>query len=248
MATSLKSLCDKVLGASGFIVPTSYFSSLSPDDTQIAFCANEASDEIREKAPQIVRKAFSVTLTGDTTYPLPSDFLGYVPDTGYTVGRWDPILLPTSAQQWNEWVATNASSGLLVRVRFLAGLMQVIDPDVDSVIQFEYYSSLAWTDSTGATPKEQATEDTDLCLFDRRLMELGIKWRWKKEKGLPDWQIDQSAYLQQLAAWRARDQGARTLWFGDPMFNGCQSSVWASPQANIPAVLLEGGGPLLLEG
>lgn len=231
MATSLKALCDKVLGASGFLIPASYFSSISQDDVQMAYLANECTDDIREKMPQIIRKTFTQVLTSETSYPLPSDFLGYVPDTGYTDGRIDPILLPVSAQQWNEWQASNNPGGIQVRARFLAGELQIIEPQASSTIRLEYYSNSPWTDSTGTTPKEQATDDTDLCLLDRRVIELGIKWRWKKEKGLQDWQVDQSAFVAQLNAWRGRDQGARTLYSADPMYPSPQpyTNLWVSP-------------------
>lgn len=215
MPVSLKAICDKVLGESGFQIPTAYLgSSLSPDDAQMAYIANAAADGIREKAPQVIRKMGTVTLTVATSYDLPTDFLGYVPDTAYTEGRLDPVLLAT-ASQWNEWIANSNPGGIQVRARFLAGKLQIIQPESGTVITYEYVSNSPWTDATGLAAKEQATVDTDLCLIDRRLMETALKWRWKKEKGLPDWQVDRSDYVQQLNSWRARDQGARTLQFGD---------------------------------
>lgn len=217
MTASLKALCDKVLGESGFMVPTAYIGSLSTDDVQMAYLANAAADDIREKAPQAIRKFGSVTLSAATSYALPTDFLAYVADTAYVEGRLDPVLLPTSAPQWNEWLANSSGAGIHVRARFIAGRLEVLEPESGAVIRFEYISNAPWTDSTGVTAREQATVDTDLCLLDRRLMETAIKWRWKKEKGLEDWQIDQQVYLQQLNAWRGRDQGARVIQFGEPM-------------------------------
>ena len=216
MSTSLKALCDKVLGESGFLVPTAYLGSLSPDDEQMAYLANAAADDIREKAPQIIRKTGTFTLTGATSYNLPADFLAYVPDTAYTDGRLDPVLLPVSPAEWAEWLANNNPGGIQVRARFLGGTLQVIEPEAGTTLRYEYVSNAPWTTSDGVTAKEQATADTDLCLIDRRLMETAIKWRWKKEKGLQDWQVDQQVYQQQLNAWRARDGGSRTIQFGGP--------------------------------
>lgn len=230
MAASLKALCDKVLGESGFAVPSGYFSSLATDDVQMAYLANAAADDVREKSPQAIRKTGTVTLTAATAYALPSDFLAYVPDTAYMDGRLDPVLLPVSASQWNAWLANDNPGGIQVRARFLGGQLQVMDPIADAVLRFEYVSNAPWTDASGATAKEQATADTDLCLIDRRLLEVMIKWRWKKEKGLPDWQIDQQLAAQQLNAWRARDQGARTIVFGEPPFGdgSPHTNLWVS--------------------
>lgn len=230
MPVSLKALCDKVLGESGFMIPTAYFGGLNPDDVQMAYLANAATDAIREKAPQVIRKTATFALTAATSYPLPSDFLGYVPDTAFTEGRLDPVLLPVSASQWNEWLANNNPGGIEVRARILGGELQVLDPEAGTTLRLEYLSNAPWTSSDGLTAKEQATEDTDLCLIDRRLIELALKWRWKKEKGLPDWQVDQADFAQQLNTWRARDQGARTLYFADPMYPDPQpyTNLWVN--------------------
>lgn len=231
MATSLKALCDKVLGESGFLVPTSYIGGINQDDVQMAYLANAAADDIREKAPQILRRQHSIALTTDTSYPLPSDFLSYVPDTAYTEGRLDPVYIPVDAATWANWLANNNPGGINVRARFLAGTFQVIEPNAGTVIRFEYVSSQPWTDASGDVSLEQATADTDLCLYDRRLMEQAIKWRWKKEKGLPDWQVDQTTWLQSLYAWMGRDQGARTLQFGEAMWPydpAPQTNLWVT--------------------
>ena len=80
-------------------------------------------------------------------------------------------------------------------------------------ITFEYESAHPWL--SGATPAETATSDTDVWRLDRRLLILGVKWRWKKEKGLEDWQVDAQQYQGYVNILRGRNEGARTLCFGD---------------------------------
>lgn len=215
MASSLKSICDQVMGESGFLLPAAYFGS-GEDSEQVAYVANAASDALREDSLQEIRKTGTVTLSSATSYTLPEDFLAYVPDTAFIDGRLDPVVLPTTPQEWNFMLASGTNPGLYYRARILGGTLQVINPNAGDVLRYEYVSNAPWTDSAGFNPKQRATADTDLCLFDFRTMVLGTKWLWKKEKGLPDWEIDQAAYARQLNSLRGRNSGARTLYDGGP--------------------------------
>lgn len=230
MAT-LKAILDQVLGESGFLVPTSYVGSGSPDDAQMAYLAGCASDMIREDSLQELRRTATFNLSTATAYTLPSDWLGYVPDTAYIQGRLDPVILPTSAQEWQQFLASGTSPGLYVRARILRDQLQIIDPTPGDVLQLEYVSNAPWT-SVAAMPLERATADTDDCLFDFRLMVTATKWLWKKEKGLPDWQVDQQSYARQANAVRARDAGSRTLQMSGPSLvhdNPPYTNLWVRP-------------------
>jgi hypothetical protein len=229
---SLKAILNQVLGESGFLVPASYIGSGAPDDEQMAYLANAASDMIREDGLQELRRTATFTMGAATAYTLPSDWLGYVPDTAYIQGRLDPVILPTTAQEWQQMLAAGTSPGLYVRARIMRGQLQVIEPQVGDVIQMEYVSNAPWTTADTVTAKERATLDSDLCLFDFRLMVDATKWMWKKEKGLPDWQVDQAKYLRQANAVRARNAGARTIVMGGPTLthdNPPYTNLWVRP-------------------
>lgn len=218
MAT-LQTILNQVLGESGFLVPASYIGSGSPDDEQVAYLANAASDLIREDDLQELRRTATFNLSTATVYTLPLDWLGYVPDTAYIQGRLDPVILPTTAEEWQWMLASGTSPGLYVRARLLRNTLQVIDPNPGDVLQLEYVSNAPWTPAPGgptSDPRQQAQADTDDCIFDTRLMVDCTKWLWKKEKGLPDWEIDQQKYLRQANAVRARNAGARTIIMGGP--------------------------------
>lgn len=218
MSTTLKAILDAVLLESGFAAPASYSAALNPDDLQMIALANAAGDELREMGLQPSIRQFSVALTTATTYTLPADFLAYVPDTGFIAGRLDPILLPTTPAEWALIRSGNELPGDTIRARFIGNRLEVINPSPGDVLQFEYSSDSPWTAADGTTAKESATLDTDLWWLDRRLLVMATKWRWKKEKGLPDWQPDFQAFQQHANAVRARNAGARTLCMGDPGF------------------------------
>lgn len=101
------------------------------------------------------------------------------------------------------------------RVRFIGGRVHVLDPVDGETITYEYLSAFPWR--AGSVNQELATADTDEWRLDRRLLALGVKWRWKKEKGMDDWQADQQLYQRHLSMLRGRDEGAKTIMFGDPL-------------------------------
>lgn len=78
---------------------------------------------------------------------------------------------------------------------------------------FEYVSSYPWQDGSGM-PKASATADTDVWTLDDRLIKLATKWRWKKEKGIEDWQVDQQLYQRHANLLRGRDAGSKAIRFG----------------------------------
>lgn len=214
MPTTLQAILNQVMGESGFTVPTSYVSSPNPDDLQLVYLANAAADEIREQGYQELIKQGSITLTAATSYALPSDFHSYVADTLHVEGRIDPGLLPTSPTDWAVIRAGQELPGETLRCRFIAGQLAVINPVSGDVVQFEYVSNAPFTDN-GGTPKETATADSDLWQLDRRLLVMATKWRWKKEKGLPDWDTDLQLFQRYANGLRGRNSGARTLTFGE---------------------------------
>lgn len=121
-------------------------------------------------------------MTTATDYALPADFHCYTSDTAYS-GTF-PARLPTTPQEWAAETAVGAPSANY-SVRFIGDRLHVKDPVDGETITYEYISSFPW--KAGSTNKELATADTDEWRLDRRLIVLGIKWRWKKEKGIEDW-------------------------------------------------------------
>lgn len=210
---SLKQILDAVMAESGFLIPPSYANSPNPDDVQLLHLANAASDEIRELSLSGARRFASVALDGLGSYSLPADFLAYIPDTAWVGSR--KVDLPTDPQQWAFLKATGVGFSQH-RARFIGAIKMLGDVSGET-LEFEYVSAYPW-ESDGAVPKEIATADTDNWLLDRRLLTLAVKWRWKKEKGVDDWALDQQLYQRYVSSLRGRDGGAQAIAFGDARY------------------------------
>lgn len=63
------------------------------------------------------------------------------------------------------------------------------------------YMTDYWVASTSGTLSNQWTSDDDILLFDDRLVQLGVRWRWLRQKGLPydDYLSEYEAYLSREA-------------------------------------------------
>ena len=129
-----------------------------------------------------MRDSASIILTAATDYALPEDFHAYISDTAYS-GTFQANL-PTSPQEWTRDEAIGTPSAHY-KVRFIGDRVHVADPISGETITYEYVSSSPWQAS--GVNQEAATADTDTWRLDRRLLILGVKWRWKKEKGIEDW-------------------------------------------------------------
>lgn len=146
------------------------------------------------------------------------------------VGRLETVCLPTHPAEWATWKSSGTLPGDTTYCRILGDRLEVLNPTAGEVLRFEYVSSAPWTAGDGVTPKETASLDTDLWQPDRRLLTLAVKWRWKKEKGLSDWQIDAQEFGSYANALRGRDNGARTITFsqGDWQPPAPYTNLWVS--------------------
>ena len=99
-------------------------------------------------------------------------------------------------------------------VRQIGGYLYIHEPDVGEVLTFEYLSNALFTDATGFTGKQRFTADTDIWLLDDDLLAMNFKWRWKKEKGLDDWQVDAAEWRTYARNYMAESRGARAISMG----------------------------------
>lgn len=222
---NLREILSAVMGESGFLVPDSFFGSTSPDDLQMCYLANRASSYLREQGYQKLIKRGTITLTSATSYALPSDYLEIVPNTSMIEGRIDAMDLPTDPSTWAYLQSVSSTSDYTVHARIINGEFAVFAPTVGEVVAFEYISNSPILDTDGTTYKQRFTADTDNWLLDDDLLILEIKWRYKKEKGIADWQTDMQEAAQYRNSVMARDKsgktigGSRYLLGGEPYTN-----------------------------
>lgn len=121
--------------------------------------------------------------------------------------------LPISLLGGQTWQALKAlaNTGPRYRYRVRGGKLLVNpSPAAGHTWAFEYISRNWLLGIDGVTYKQYATLDTDTLLLPEDLVLMGLRWRWKKEKGL-DYAEDMRTYEFQVKDALARDGGKQTL-------------------------------------
>ncbi len=115
---------------------------------------------------------------------------------------WDrtnklPIIGPLNDQQWQNLKAVT-TAGPRYSYRIRGGKLLISPtPTAGYTWAFEYMSVNWLLGANGTTYKQYATLDTDTILLPEDLVLMGLRWRWKKEKGL-DYAEDYQTYEIQV--------------------------------------------------
>lgn len=162
-----------------------------------------------------------------TKYAMPSDFQRIIDRTQWDKSKHWEMLGPESPQQW-QWLKSGyIATGPRIRWRILGNTFQIW-PGVSTseYLGFEYVSN-AWVTAQDGSAKTSFTADTDVSLYDDRLMVAGLKLKYWAIKGF-ETQLLQDDYDSVLAAVMGAEQGAPMLSFAPRL-----SQVLLGPE-NIP--------------
>lgn len=212
MAISLLNAAKQVLGESGFDVPTAV---VAATDKMAFYVACRSVRELRRHQWQKLIKSTTVNMTAATDYALASDFLAYVPDTLWSNGGTRPVNMPTTPSTWTILKSGIGMNPGQYNCRFINDRLEIQNPTDGEQLRYEYVSKNALTDS-GGTAKEMFTADTDLWVLDDELFLADFRWRYKKEKGLDDWQVDLEEFRRYRNRLAGDDAGSQTIYPGDP--------------------------------
>lgn len=128
---------------------------------------------------------------------------------------WDrssklPILGPLSDQEWAAYKGM-ATTGARYHFRIRGGKL-LINPVPPASLSWAFeYASKNWILGADLTTyKQYFTLDTDTILIPEDLVLMGLRWRWKKEKGL-DYSEDFETYEKQVKDAMGQDGGKPVL-------------------------------------
>jgi len=170
-----------------------------------------------DSATQVTVSQQSSSTAADTTlnfsqvkYNMPSDFDRQIDRTHYDKSkRWE-MLGPETPQQWEFLHSSYISTGPRMRYRIMGGKFQIWPMvSTNEYLRFEYISN-AWAASSGGTGQTSFSADADTCIYDDRLMTLGLKRKFLEAKGLNTEAVERD-YQRQLAICKANDAGSATL-------------------------------------
>lgn len=228
MSLTLKQTLDMVVSSTGALPSNSWANSTNSSDRQMVALANLSVMYLRDRRFQAQIKQTQFTTSADSTrYAPPTSMLGIVPDTMWVQSSMWKVDFPTDPTVWAYLLARGGPSGVQVKARMIDNAIEIYEPQGGITIGYEYYTKACVFDER--IFKELFESDTDQHLFDDALLIADIKWRYKKEKGIDDWQIDRQLARDQLIDVLGSDAGAKTIepcqpWDPSPKFN-----AWVYP-------------------
>ena len=121
--------------------------------------------------------------------PVPdvADWRFYQPETLWDLSQRLQLIGPVDDESWQGIINLGISAGRY-QFRFY-GYKLLIWPIptvlADVSFKLEYYSSAPVLATDGTTLKDSFSADTDFCRLPSQIVIAGLRWRYKKEKGLP---------------------------------------------------------------
>jgi len=202
----------------GLASPSAVAGSTDRMITQIQALMNEVLEELtRWKWQQVTVEAVFTTVATESQGTIdsiaPQGFEKIKGETFFNRTQRLRVLGPLSGEEWQATKALTFSAPNYYW-RLQGGLLKLTPtPAAGETLAFEYMSKALVYNAADDEYKTTFTKDTDEFLLDSRLMSLGIRWMWKKEKGLP--YAEELRSFEQLAAQLAgSSDGGRDLQMG----------------------------------
>jgi hypothetical protein len=189
MATLLATI-QEVCRRQGIDVPATIFGSTDRQVVQLYTLLQEGLDDLSGRG---VWEELTFEASWTTTNTEDQGALATRADKGLRwllpQTFWDrteklPLLGPLDAQDWQALKAI-VITGPRYSFRIRQGRIIVTPaPPAGHTWVFEYVATSYLTDAGGTIYKKRFTADTDLILLPDDIVQMDLRWRWKKEKGL----------------------------------------------------------------
>lgn len=213
---ALLQVIQYVCGRTGVTVPASVLGTQDPQVLQLLRLLEEEGSDLRKRGPWngiIKETTWSSTAAEDqgALTTLAASGFDYIKKDTF----WDrtdilPVHGPLSDDEWQSRKAL-ASVGPRYCYRIRGGKLLINPvPAASHTFAFEYASTYWILGADGTTYKQYFTLDTDTILLPEELVIMGLRWRWKKEKGF-DYAEDFRTYEMQVKDALGRDGSKRTL-------------------------------------
>lgn len=203
----------------GLPVPTTVYGSSDPQLLQImALLEEEGSDLAKRNSWQGITFEAGLTTVATASQgamtTLATNGFNYIKnDTIWDRTNKLPVLGPTNGETWQALQAM-VTTGPRYQFRIRGGNLLVNPvPTAGYSWYFEYVSNNWILGADGTTYKQYFTLDTDTFLLPESIVLMGLRWRWKKEKGF-DYAEDFETYEAQVKDSIGRDGGKRVLNMG----------------------------------
>lgn len=227
---SLLTIIQNTTDLLGIPRPQAVVASTDQQIRQLYALANEEGQDLASRFDwQILTKEwlFTTTATATQATAVAPDFDHFLQSTTNNRTTVRAVIGPITPQAWQsiQTLPSLATVYLAFRQRG-NGYLVTPTPAAGQTVAYEYVSKNWATDSGGTVSKSAFSADTDVAIIPETLMQLGLRWRWRKTKGLP-YAEDFSTYERQCQQVTSRDGGSAQI-------NITGKDNWYDGGPNIP--------------
>jgi hypothetical protein len=196
---------------------------------QLRMLAQIAGDELVMGYPwEFLNRSHQITTSDQDSgdYPLPTDFMDMIDQTGWERASNVPLIGPLSAQDWTYLLGRDlVSTTIYASFRIKDGKFSIFpQPPPDGLdINFEYQSN-GWIIGAGDTISHELSAGDDTPLFDKTMFSRYLKSKWLDSKGFDSTRASDD-FSMLFSSLTGKDKGARILNAGGgrrdfPYLNG----------------------------
>lgn len=224
------SVCQNVSLVIGLNKPDQVFSSTDREMQELGRLANEIAERLMLDFDWQVLQTIQ-TYTGDDVsegFDLPSDYDRMVEAASMWSSRWtwafNHIVSPDTWLEYQVVPYTFVNGNWMI----YGGQLHVLPIMTSTETLKFFYVSKNICKSAGGTPKALFTADDDELRIPEKLLELGMIWQWRANKGLP-YEEDMVNFEKFINKRMTKDAGSNPIISGNPL-RWKRSGAWAFPQ------------------
>ena len=217
---SINDILNRVAVEVGFTPVVDPWNETDQHFLQMRYLAQVAGDELclAHNWEFLNRSHQIATVDTDSgNYPLPSDFLDMIDQTGWERSENVPLFGPLSAQDWTYLLGRDlVSYTIYASFRIKDGLFSIFPqpPPNGLDINFEYQSN-GWIADAGVVEDRisELADGTDVPLFDKTLFSRYLKSKWLEAKGFDSTQ-SANDFQGLFSSLTGKDKGAKIISAG----------------------------------
>jgi hypothetical protein len=184
---TLLEIVRRAAGEMGIPRPAAVVGNADIQTQQLFDFANATGADLAEHHPWTALQTLATvsTVNGQSDYPLPADFAGFISDTGWDRTNQWRLIGPETPQADRAIRESGMVDPTYRRFRILGDVIRINPtPSADGeVLVYEYVSS-AWARASGGAAREEFAADTDTTIWPGRLIVDGIKTKFMAAKGM----------------------------------------------------------------
>lgn len=184
---TLLDIVRRAAGEMGLPKPSAVVGTTDIQTQQLFDFANATGADLAEHHPWTALQTLATvsTVAGQADYDLPSDFAGFIADTGWDRTNQWRLIGPETPQADRAIRESGMVDPTYRRFRILGDVIR-INPTPSTngeVLVYEYVSS-HWARSSTGTALEEFAADSDATIWPGRLIVDGIKTKFMAAKGM----------------------------------------------------------------